>query len=632
MSSSLHHRPIRAARPPRRARSRAFAPRLASAVLQLALASLLAVLLTDALRAQQPVAGRTTFIRDTRVFDGERVHERTSVLVQDGAVKAIGTRLTPPAGATIVDGTGRTLLPGLIDAHTHAIAADALREAISFGVTTSLDQFTDHTSAAALRAEQKAGRANAQADLFSAGTLVTAPGGHGTQFGLAIPTLARPADAQAFVDARLAEGSDWIKIVYDDGRTYALTIPTLDRVTMAAAIHAARARDRIAVVHIGSQRGAREAIEDGASGLVHLFVDEAPAEDFAALVRQRGAFVIPTLSVNESVAGTASGTGLVGDSLVAPFLTPQMVQSLRAAFPRRPGTTMNFAHALETVRRLSAAGVPILAGSDAPNPGTAHGASMHRELELLVQAGLTPVQALRAATFAPARAFRLADRGRIAPGLRADLVLVQGDPTREIGRTRDIVAIWKGGVPVDRGAQRAAVAAARAAARAGAPVPAGSEGGLVSSFDDGSQKTAFGAGWMLSTDRMAGGKSEATLAVEQGALVVRGTVGEGLAYAWSGVMFSPGAAPFQPANLSAKQAIAFRVRGDGRRYRVMLFAQSRGQAPLTQSFTAGPEWAEVSFSLSAFSGFDGRDLMGVVFAAGPDAGPFRLELDDVRFR
>ena len=632
MSSPPGRRAIRTAHAARRARSRAFAPRLATALARIAIASLLAVVLTDVLRAQQPATGGATFIRDVRVFDGERVHERTNVLVQDGVLKAIGARLTPPAGATIVDGANKTLLPGLIDAHTHSIAPEALREAVTFGVTTSLDQFTDHATAAAWRAEQKAGRASARADLFSAGTLVTAPGGHGTQFGLAIPTLARPADAQAFIDARLAEGSDWIKIVYDDGKTYALTIPTLDRATMAAAVRAARARDRVAVVHIGSQRGARDAIEDGASGLVHLFVDEAPAADFASVVKQRGAFVIPTLSVNESVSGTASGTALVGDSLVAPYLTPQMVQGLRGAFPRRPGTTMNFAHALETVRRLKAARVPILAGSDAPNPGTAHGVSMHRELELLVQAGLTPVEALHAATLAPARAFRLADRGRIAPGLRADLVLVHGDPTREVGRTRDIVAIWKGGIPVDRGAQRTAVAAARAAERAGAPVPTGSESGVVSTFDDGSQKTVFGAGWMLSTDRMAGGKSEATMAVEQGALVVRGTVGDGLAYAWSGVMFSPGAAPFQPANLSAKQEIVFRVRGDGRRYRVMLFAQSRGQAPLTQSFTAGPEWTEVSFRLSAFSGFDGRDLMGVVFAAGPDAGPFRLELDDVRFR
>src|SRR5437764_1217104 len=95
-------------------------------------------------------------------------------------------------------------------------------------------------------------------------------------------------------------------------------------------------------------------------------------------------------------------------------------------------------------------GVPILTGTDAGNPGTAPGASLHGELEYLVEAGLTPFQALVTATSATATAFRLPDRGRIAPGLRADLVLVNGDPTGDIRATRDIHEIWKAGVPLDR--------------------------------------------------------------------------------------------------------------------------------------------------------------------------------------
>lgn len=92
----------------------------------------------------------------------------------------------------------------------------------------------------------------------------------------------------------------------------------------------------------------------------------------------------------------------------------------------------------------------MMAGTDAPSPGTAYGASQHGELELLVGAGLTPLQALVAATSAPARAFRLADCGRIGPGLRADLVLVEGDPDRDITATRRIVGVWKRGVAVER--------------------------------------------------------------------------------------------------------------------------------------------------------------------------------------
>jgi imidazolonepropionase-like amidohydrolase len=104
----------------------------------------------------------------------------------------------------------------------------------------------------------------------------------------------------------------------------------------------------------------------------------------------------------------------------------------------------------QAVAQLQAAGVPILAGTDAPNPGTTYGASLHGELELYVEAGLTPLQALVAATSAPAAAFHMPDRGRIAPGLRADLLLVNGNPDEEIKATRNIVAIYKQGHEVDR--------------------------------------------------------------------------------------------------------------------------------------------------------------------------------------
>lgn len=99
---------------------------------------------------------------------------------------------------------------------------------------------------------------------------------------------------------------------------------------------------------------------------------------------------------------------------------------------------------------LAANHVPILAGTDAKNPGTAPGISLHRELEYLVKAGLTPERALAPATSVPASAFHLTDRGRIARGMRADLVLLNGDPIADISATHDIRQIWKAGIPVDR--------------------------------------------------------------------------------------------------------------------------------------------------------------------------------------
>jgi imidazolonepropionase-like amidohydrolase len=394
--------------------------------------------------------GNRTALLHVRVFDGERMLPDATVVIDGDHIAALGPGIAAPAGADLIDGAGKTLLPGLIDAHAHA-SGDALERALVFGVTTELDMFADPAFAARARAEQSSHRVATRADLRSAGVLVTAPGGHGTEFGQSIPTLAGAGDARAFVDARIAEGSDYIKIVKDDGSAYGITWPTLDNEELAAVVAAAHWRQKLAVVHIGTQADAVSAIDAGADGLVHLFADSAPAADFAARVAKHRAFVVPTLGVLESETGRPSGASLAADPQVAPQLTEAEAQGLKSAF-QFPGRlkTLSLDHARATVAALKAAGVPILAGTDAPNPGTAHGASLHRELELLVSAGLTPLEALAAATSTPARLFGLLDRGRIAPGLRADLVLVDGEPDLDIRATRAIARVWRNGVLVAR--------------------------------------------------------------------------------------------------------------------------------------------------------------------------------------
>jgi imidazolonepropionase-like amidohydrolase len=360
-------------------------------------------------------SGRATVIKNVRIFDGSTVIPTGAVIIEGGKIKSVGKTAATPDGAEIIDGTGHTLLPGLIDSHTHAYGP-ALKQAVMFGVTTELDMFSDHRIAAQMRREQAEGKAAGRADLFSAGTMVTAPGGHGTEYGLKIPTITTPGEAQAFVDARIDEGSDYIKIVYDDGKLYGLNFPTVSKETMAAVIASAHKRGKLAVVHISTLDEARDAIEAGVDGLVHIFSDRAPDPEFPRLAAARRAFVIPTLTVTESVTGVAGGAALATDSALANALSHTDAADLKKSFPARPDAKTSYAAAEEAVRRLKAAGVPILAGTDAPNPGAVHGASIHRELELLVKAGLTPVEALAAATSAPAAQFRLSDRGRIEPG------------------------------------------------------------------------------------------------------------------------------------------------------------------------------------------------------------------------
>jgi imidazolonepropionase-like amidohydrolase len=597
----------------------------------LVLAAALLPAALSTLSAQSPAI----LFHDVRLFDGERVTQHRDVLVRDGTIANVAASIAAPVGAQTIAGAGKTLLPGLIDSHTHSWG-DALTSALMFGVTTELDMFTDKTWAAQMRAQQHDGKATARADLFSAGTLVTAPKGHGTEYGMPIPTIASPDSAQAFVDARIAEGSDYIKLILDDGHTYGLTLPTLSDATMRAVIAAAHKRGKLAVVHVGDLAGARAAIAAGADGLMHLFVDRDPDPEFGRFVAAHHAFVVPTLVVLKGITGSAGGAPLVTDKRTAPYLTKAEATALAQSFGFRSGSPLTYAAAEKSVKQLLAAGVPLLAGTDAGNPGTSHGAALHRELELLVLAGMTPTQALIAATSAPAKAFRLGDRGRIAKGLRADLVLVNGDPTTDITATRDIDGVWKDGVRADRAAYASAIAAAATQANV---MPAGATDGLVSDFETGKPDARFGSGWVISNDAMASGKSTAAMTVVDGgaagsakSLAVTGTISDAVAYAWAGAMFNPGTTPMQPVNLSSKKEISFWTKGDGTTYRVMIFAESKGYMPLTQTFVAGPEWAQVTLPLSGFGGIDGHDIMALIFAGGPRAGGFSFQIDNVRFK
>jgi imidazolonepropionase-like amidohydrolase len=127
-------------------------------------------------------------------------------------------------------------------------------------------------------------------------------------------------------------------------------------------------------------------------------------------------------------------------------------QGLHGKFPDEFVKRTHFEYACEATKALHKAGVPILTGTDAPSPGNGYGISMHIEVQLLTECGLTAEEALRAATSAIAQEFGLVDRGRIEAGRRADLLLIKGDPSKDIRATRDIVGVWIAGRKVDRDA------------------------------------------------------------------------------------------------------------------------------------------------------------------------------------
>lgn len=383
------------------------------------------------------------------LFDGSSFSRDRSVTVTDGTITGVGQAGGSRSDIPEIEGTGCTLLPGLIDSHVHIEGEASLRQSLTFGVTTVLDMFCDSREVAELR-KLTANADQTVADFLTAGTLVTAPNGHGTEYGLTIPTISTPEEAAAFVDARISEGSQFIKIVYDDGSAYGRPFPTIDRATMCAVIEAAHRRGKLAVVHALSLKFALGALECGADGLVHLFIDAPPTPELERRLSGARAFVIPTLTVLESVCGVSGGAALLEESGFGRNLPESSIVNLRRSFRSRKGVLPDYEVPRSTVPLLLESGVPILAGTDSPNPGTTYGASMHRELELLVGAGMQPTEALASATSVPAVSFGLNDRGRILPGARADMLMVRGNPTERIKDTRDIVSVWMLGRLVSR--------------------------------------------------------------------------------------------------------------------------------------------------------------------------------------
>lgn len=421
----------------------------------------------------------TTGIRNVRLFDGINVHKNQTVVIQDGIIASLNSAI--PCNATIIDGTNHALLPGLIDSHTHS-SIDSLALALKFGITTELEMLGHWTSSQREDISQR----NDIADLRTAECGMTVPDGHPFEMYKRLPapsseeplpkpenasttpmnapthkhaapppdltpptTASTPAEARAFVAARIADGADYIKIMIEEGTVLQEPgLPQLAHPTIETAVDAAHRVGKLAIAHTLTAKAAEEAVRAGVDGLAHVPVDEC-GPDLISAIAESGVFVETCICLNASLIGSPLGADFANNPRVHSKLPKEWLDTLKGRYNTYPEGDIQ--HTLSTIRALHAAGVPLLAGTDAaiPHPafgGIAHGASLHHELRLLVEAGLTPVEALRAATSVPAKVFRLEDRGRVEVGMRADLVLVEGDPTVRVEDSLNVRGVWKKGV------------------------------------------------------------------------------------------------------------------------------------------------------------------------------------------
>ena len=432
-----------------------------------------------------PSSAEVVALKGARLIDGTgRAPLANAVLVVDGdRIAAVGPagKVKIPQGARVVDLRGRTIIPGLINAHGHAglvvngqNSADAYtKENVQaqlvryeqYGVTSVLTLGLNRDLVYELRDEQRA-RGLPGASLFTAGRGIGVPDA-APPVPVAPDQVYRPKTAEeAVADVRetASHHPDYLKLWVDDiyGK-----FPKMDPAVFKAAIDEAH-RNAIKVAsHVFYLADAKALIGDGVDALAHSIRDQPVDAALVKLMKERGTFYVATLTVDDSSFAFADDPSLLSDPFLAGALAPEIIERFRTpafrekvnADPNLPRIRAALANGMKNVKTLQDAGVHIAFGTDSgANPVRIPGWAEHRELQLLVRAGLSPMAALVAATRGSAAMLGLADRGTLEKGKRADLVVLAANPLEDIRNTRKLVSIWHGGREVQPGVQ---VASAR---------------------------------------------------------------------------------------------------------------------------------------------------------------------------
>ncbi|MSV28424.1 MAG: amidohydrolase [Bryobacterales bacterium] len=531
---------------------------------------------------------------------------RATVLVRGEKIAAVGPEVRVPPGARVVQADGKTLLPGLFDLHTHLRAASVdwgktLKAYLLVGVTSVVDFATYPEEFEPMRRLWAAGKIPGPRIALAA--RITTPGGHGAEAGrsevFSLEVLT-PREGRAAVKRVLPYQPDVIK-VFTDGWRYDLApdMTSMEEDTLTAIVEEAHKSGIEVLTHTVTLKRAKMAARAGVDVIAHGIGDAAADQELISLMSAKRTVYAPTLAVYEP----------------------------RGASSSQPERRRRWENLTANVAALKAGGQTFGVGTDAGMPGTPHGASTLHELELLVRGGLTPVEAIAAATGNSARALGVfAERGSVSEGKLADLLLVDGAPHTAIEDIRRTNRVFLSGRELDLDSLRRGIADKQLT-----PIPAIQAAARIDDFERADGRSSIDTLWVNATDS---GHDRTRMSFTR---TLRGPGNRALSviahmaekekpFARLTVPLSRGGV--EPVDASRFHGVSFDARGEGA---YKLVAADYGYKESSAPFHADAGWKAVRI---AFAALDAKTdaLLSLSFEmARPPGTSGWLELDNLRF-
>jgi imidazolonepropionase-like amidohydrolase len=394
---------------------------------------------------------QTTALTHATLIDGTGAAPQrdVTIVMEQGRIREIGPGLAAPPNASVIDLTGKFVVPGIINGHGHVGPPPRdpqLRQYALYGVTTTTSMYFDQDDIAEFKAKQKAGDLRGARILTVKYRFMSEPFRPGSE-------AKTPEEGRAKVDEIVANGADFVKVWIDaqGGRH-----PKLTPEFTAAVMDQARKHDKIRMAHIVELADARRIVDQGVNILAHNVRDQEIPDDFIATLKERNVSVISTLAREEAMFVFGDSPGFTDNPFFQKGLTPERLALLKtkkrdeqANDPARPKLMNAFEIDKINVKKLSNAGVKLGFGTDSggePNRFFIQGFFEHRQMELMRDAGLSPMQVIQ--SFSKNNSELLGidqDFGTLAKGKAADLLVLTKNPLDDITNMRTIEAVYLGG-------------------------------------------------------------------------------------------------------------------------------------------------------------------------------------------